>query len=259
TERHPSMVRYLLAVVGVLAIIAGLAGIKFKQISTLISFGEAMAKSGPPPEIVGTAVSTQQDWQGTLSAVGSLSPARGVTVGNEVAGTVTAIRFESGQMVKQGQVLVELDTSVERAQLNSAIARRELAVTNAPRSRALIEKSAIARAQFDRDESALRGSQADVGALQAQIERKTVRAAFAGRLGIRHVNLGQYLSPGTPITELQAIDQTYVDFTLPQADLPDVAVGQAVRTTIEGGGDPVDGKIAAIDPTLANATRTIKV
>jgi membrane fusion protein, multidrug efflux system len=253
------MVRYLFAILGVLVVVFGLAGVKWKQISTLISFGEAMAKSGPPPEVVGTAVSAEQNWQGTLSAVGSLSPARGVTVGNEVAGTVTAIRFESGQMVKQGQPLVELDTSVERAQLASAIARKELAITNATRSRALIEKGAIARAQVDTDESTLRGSSADVGALQAQIERKTIRAAFTGRLGIRHVNLGQYLSPGTPITELQAVDATYVDFTLPQANLGDVAVGMPVRVTIEGGGAPVDGTIAALDPTLDSGTRTIKL
>src|SRR5262249_21209963 len=131
--------------------------------------------------------------------------------------------------------------------------------TNANRSRALVDKGAIARAQFDTDESALHGAKADVGALQAQIERKTVRAPFTGRLGIRHVNLGQYLSPGTAITELQAVDATYVDFTLPQANLADVAVGMPVRVTVEGGAAPVDGTLAALDPTIDPTTRTIKL
>ncbi|HKA91106.1 MAG TPA: efflux RND transporter periplasmic adaptor subunit [Haliangiales bacterium] len=251
--------RYILAIVGVLAVVGGLAGIKFKQISSLIKMGEAMAKSGPPPEAVATATSREEKWQSTVSAVGSVSAAKGVTVTNEVAGIVTAIRFESGTVVKQGQILVELDTSVERAQLASAIARKQLAHVNATRSRALLQEDAIARSQLDNDESALKSSSADVGALQAQIERKTVRAPFSGRLGIRGVNLGQYLNPGTAITVLNSVDGGYIDFTLPQQRLPDVSVGLPVRVSVDGSQATIEGKIAAIDPTVDPTTRMIKL
>lgn len=257
--RHPIWVRYLVAIATVVVVIAALAGVKYKQISTLIGFGQAMAKAGPPPEVVGTAVAKEEKWQGTLSAVGSVSAAKGVTVTNEVAGIVTAIRFESGAVVKAGQVLVELDSSVERAQLASAIAHKELASVNVGRSRTLLQEDAIAKSQLDNDESALKSSAADVGALQAQIAKKTVRAPFTGRLGIRAVNLGQYLNPGTAISVLQAVDAGYIDFTLPQQRLSDIAVGTPVRIGVDASPLPVEGSIAAIDPTVDPTTRTIKV
>jgi membrane fusion protein (multidrug efflux system) len=252
-------VRYLLAILGVVVVVGGLTGVKFKQISSLIHMGEAMAKAGPPPEVVSTRPAQEQEWSGTIAAVGSISPSKGVTVANEVAGVVTAIRFESGALVKRGQVLVELDSSVERAQLASALARRQLAGVTAERSRALVRQGAIAKSQVDNDDSVLEAASADVGALQAQIDRKTVRASFAGRLGIRQINLGQYLNPGTAITVLQSVDADYVDFTLPQQRLSEVAVGQPVHVLIDGAPEPAPGAIAAIDPTVDPATRTIKL
>ncbi|HEY3355200.1 MAG TPA: efflux RND transporter periplasmic adaptor subunit [Polyangia bacterium] len=251
--------RYLVAIGTVLVVMGGLAGVKFKQVSSLIQVGRAMAKAGPPPEAVATAQAHEQSWQGTVAAVGSVSPANGVTVANEVAGLVTAIRFQSGALVKRGQPLVMLDTSVEQAQLAAARARKELAATTAGRSRALKQEGAIPGAQLDTDESALRTSSAEAAALRAQIERKTVRASFSGRVGIRLVNVGQYLNPGTPIAVLQAVDALYVDFTLPQQHLQDVTVGMPVRATFEGAAGPVAGTIAAIDPALDSATRTIKL
>ena len=125
---------------------------------------------------------------------------------NEIAGTVTSIKFESGQTVKQGDVLVELDSSVERAQLAALEARRELAVTNTDRTRALVQSQAIAKSQLDTDEAALKSSRSDLSALQATIGKKVVRAPFSGRLGIRNVNLGQYLQPGTAITVLDPVE-----------------------------------------------------
>jgi membrane fusion protein (multidrug efflux system) len=252
-------VRYVIAIIGLLGLTAALGGLKYKQISSLIGMAKAMQASGPPPESVGTAKAVEQAWQGTLSAVGSVSAQKGVTVANEVPGVVTAIRFESGAVVKAGQVLVELDSSVERAQLASALAQRDLARTNAGRSRALVEKSALSRSQLDGDEAALKSSTAEVGALEAQIERKTVRAPFAGRLGIRAVNLGQYLNPGTAVTVLQSVDHGYVDFTLPQQRIADVAVGMPVKVGADGIAAAVDGTIAAIDPTVDATTRTIKL
>jgi len=252
--------RYLIAVGVLAAIIAGLGMVKFQQISMLLKAGAAAEKAGPPPEIVGTTVAKEDSWEGTLSAVGSVTAVRGVALSNESPGVVTAIHFESGQVVKPGQVLVELDTSVERAQLASAAARKELADLSAGRSRKLAEGEAVSKAQLDGDEAQLRTSQADFGALQAQIERKTVRAPFAGRLGLRTVNLGQYLNPGTAVSVLESLGSVYVDFTLPQQFLNAVKVGTPVRITIAGvGGGELSGTIGAVDPTIASLTRTLKL
>ena len=254
--------RYVIATFGIVAVVAALAGIKAKQIGSLIAFGKQMEQSGPPPEAVATATLERDTWEGTLSAVGSVTSAKGVTLSNEAPGVVTRILFESGMVVRQGQPLVELDTSVERAQLASAVARRDLAKTNADRTRVLVDKGALSAAQVDNDDAQLKTSTTDVQALEAQIAKKTVRAPFAGRLGIRNVNLGQYLNPGTPVTVLEAIDSVYADFTLPQQRLSDLKVGMPVRVTLGAGvdgGAPVDGAIAAIDPTVDASTRTVKV
>ncbi len=252
--------RYLVAVLGLLLLVGGLVTVKFTQISTLMKMGKEMEKAGPPPETVSTVPSERQVWEGTLSAVGSITAARGVVVSNDAPGIVSHILFESGAVVRQGQTLVELDTAVERAQLASSRARMDLAALNAGRSRALLKGSAIPQSQVDTDESQLRTTTTDSTALQAQIDRKIVRAPFSGRLGIREINLGQYLNPGTRITVLEAIDTVYVDFTLPQQRLAEVRLGMPVRLTIEGAGNaPQDGAIAAIDPEIDSTTRTIKV
>jgi membrane fusion protein (multidrug efflux system) len=252
--------RYLVPLAVLVAIIAGLGGVKFKQISTLLHAGELAQKMGPPPESVSTAVATEESWEGTLSTVGTVAAVRGVAVSNESPGVVTAIHFESGQLVRAGQVLVELDTSVERAQLASAEARKELADVSAGRSRQLAQREAASKAQLDADEAQLKTSSADFGALKAQIDRKTVRAPFAGRLGIRNVNLGQYLQPGTPVTVLESLGSVYVDFTLPQQYLGEVKVGTPVRVTMAGpGGTPLSGTVGAVDPTVDAVTRTIKL
>jgi membrane fusion protein (multidrug efflux system) len=252
--------RYVYAGLGLLLIIGALVGVKFTQISGLIKMGKQMEKAGPPPETVSTALSRDQSWEGTLTAVGSIAAAKGVAISNDAPGVVARIQFESGALVKQGQVLLTLDTRVESAQLASARARRDFAVLSLNRSRVLLASNTIAQAQVDTDESQLKTTTADVGALEAQIDRKIVRAPFAGRLGIRAVNLGQYLNPGTTLTVLEAIDSVYVDFSLPQQRLANLTVGMPVRVTLESDqGPPADGTIAAIDPTIDATTRTIKV
>jgi membrane fusion protein (multidrug efflux system) len=222
--------------------------------------GKEMEKSGPPPETVATAPSKEGDWESSLSAVGTVTASKGVTVSNDAAGVVAAIRFDSGAVVKQGDVLVELDSNVERAQVAALEARRDLSRANAGRSRALAATDAIPKAQLDTDEAQVKASQSDLVALQAQIARKVVRAPFSGKLGIRAVNLGQYLAPGTAITSLEATDAIYVDFSLPQQHLGDVAVGSKVRVTLEGdGGASFDGVVKAVDPALDPATRALRV
>ncbi len=251
--------RYLVAILGVVLLIGGLATVKYKQIASLISFGKEMQKAGPPPETVGVAVAQSQVWEGTLTTIGSIAPVRGVALSNDAPGVVQQIFFESGDVVRQGQVLLQLDSSVERAQLASSASRRELASINAGRTRALVSSGALAPSQLDNDDYALKTSTKDVTALQAQIDRKVVRAPFAGRLGIRAVNLGQYLNPGTQITVLEDIDSVYVDFTLPQQDLATVKVGMPVRVSIEGASTTSEGVIRAIDPEVDATTRSIKL
>ncbi len=254
------MMRYVIAIGLLVLMIGTLVGIKFGQISMLMQAGKQSQMLGPPPESVSTSLVKEDTWEETLSAVGSVVAAKGVSVSSESPGVVNAIRFESGALVKAGQVLLELDSSVERAQLASAMARRELAVLSAGRSRQLAKQSAIPRSQLDGDEAQLKTSRADLSALQAQIERKTVRAPFSGRLGIRAVNLGQYLNPGTTITTLEALDLVYVDFTVPQQELADVANQTKVRVSLSGeDGAVFDGAIAAVDPSVDATTRTVRL
>ncbi|MDB4971931.1 MAG: putative Co/Zn/Cd efflux system rane fusion protein [Myxococcaceae bacterium] len=252
--------RYFLPILGLLLLIAGLAGVKFAQISSLIEFGKAMAASGPPPETVATDKARELVWEGKLSAVGSVVAEHGVSVSNDQPGVVTRIHFDSGDTVKKGQILVELDTSVERAQLASAQARLALANQNVGRTRSLASSKTVTLAKVDADEAQYKTSQTEVSQLQAQIDRKVVRAAFTGRLGIRQVNLGQYLSPGTTLTTLEALSSVFVDFALPQQSLHDLKNGMPVHISVSGTeATTAEGVIAAIDPSIDPSTRSIKV
>jgi membrane fusion protein, multidrug efflux system len=244
-----------------LVVIGVLAGTKVAQISSLIRFGKAAQAAGPPPEAVGTAVAKGAEWESLLESVGSVAAGRGVTISNEVPGLVRAIRFDSGAKVRPGQVLVELDASVERAQLSSLQARRDLATVSATRTRKLEAGGASTKAQLDSDEAQLKTVSADARALEAQIEKKTIRAPFGGKLGIRSVNLGQYLNPGTPITVLESLDAVYIDFTVPQQQVARVPVGTAVRIVLPGTQPPrtLAGKVAAVDPNADPLTRAVNL
>jgi len=163
--------------------------------------------------------------------------------------------------VHAGQVLVELDASVERAQLASLQARRDLATTSATRTRRLEAGGAATKAQLDTDEAQLKTVGADARALEAEIEKKTIRAPFGGKLGIRSVNLGQYLNPGTAITDLESTDAVYIDFTVPQQQVAQVPVGTSVRVALPGTQPPrtLAGKIAAVDPNADPVTRAVRL
>jgi len=252
--------RYILVIGGALALIALLGFLKFSQISMLMNFGAQMQKAGPPPEVVSTRVADEQTWEHTLNAVASVVSAKGVALANDAAGVVSAIHFDSGQTVKQGQVLVELDARVERAQLASTRARRELAGSEAQRSQNLFKSGSIAQAQVDADVAQSKSLAAEESSLQAQIDRKIIRAPFSGKLGIRQVNLGQYLAPGTTVSVLESADADYVDFTLPQENLPLLHAGMTVRATPEGvKAEPIEGQISAVDPTIDPQTRAVKI
>lgn len=257
-QRKP--LRVLTVVLGLLLVVGTLGFIKFSQISMLMNMGKEMQKAGPPPETVSSAIAQLQSWQGQVTAVGTIAPVKGVALSNDAPGIVSKIHFESGDLVKQGQVLVELDTSVERAQLASAHVQHDLAVVNVNRSRALIKEQVTTQAQVDTDEATVKSSATAADTIQAQIARKLVRAPFSGRLGIRAVNVGQYLNPGTQLTVLQAVGAVFVDFSLPQQQLDQLANGMKVLVKIEGSPDPaVEGTIAAVDPTIDSTTRMIKL
>ena len=252
--------RILLVVVGLLLLVGTLGFVKFSQIASLMAMGKAFEKSGPPPESVSSALSQTQNWPVQMTAVGTIAPVKGVALSNDSPGIVSKIDFESGDLVKEGQVLVELDTSVERAQLASAIVHHDLAQVNVNRSHALIKESVISQSQVDTDEAQVKSAATDAQSLQAQINRKIVRAPFSGRLGIRAVNVGQYLTSGTTLTVLQAVGAVFVDFSLPQQQLHKVTNGMPVRVTIESSNEPpIDGTIAAVDPTIDSTTRMIKL
>lgn len=251
--------RILVPTVALLALVGGLVAVKFKQISLLIHTGEEMEKAGAPPETVSTTVAKREKWEGTLTAVGSVTAAKGVALSNDAAGVVTRLHFDSGNTVKSGQILVELDANVERAQLASATSRLELATSTAKRSKVLADKGALTPAELERDESAAKTASTEIDTLRAQIARKTVRAPFAGKLGIRSVNVGQYLQPGTTLTVLESAGGLHVDFALPQQRLPDLHIGMPVRAVVSGSGTQTEGTLSTIDPSVDAATRNVKL
>ncbi len=251
--------RYLFVTLGIVVTVGLLAGLKVSQIKTLIGFGEAAAAAGAPPEVVGAMLAREDSWENRLYSVGTVAPARGVTVSSETPGVVRSIKFDSGRQVKAGQVLIELDTRVEAAELRSAKERERLARLTHERSTALFAGQAVSKAQLDTDESAWRSAAANAAALSAQIERKIVRAPFAGKVGIRMVNVGQFLAPGTPITELQSSEGHYVDFALPQHEIERLTRGTVVRINETSSGPKVEGVVSAIDPTLDPVARSGRV
>jgi membrane fusion protein (multidrug efflux system) len=238
-------------------IITGLGVVKFQQIQTAIAQGAAFQ---PPPEAVTTIVAQQEEWPATLSAIGTMAAVQGVTVSADLPGTVDRILFDSGQAVREGQVLALLDTRQEQAQLAAIEAQRELARLTFERMQGLLDERVISRAEFDRATAEYRRTDAQVGEIRAVIQRKTIRAPFSGILGIRQVNLGQYLGGGDPLVVLQSLDPIYVNFGVPQQSASQMPVGRAVRITADNGARiERTGRVTAIDSMVDEATRNIQV
>lgn len=242
-------------ILGMVALVALIAAIKFYQISTLIH-----AKPVIPLESVSTTEVKQETWQQALTSVGSLSAVQGVTVAAELDGKIVQISFESGSSVKAGDVLVRQDTSAEEAQLRSAEANVDLTRVNLDRTRELLAKATVSQSQYDADAANAKQAVAAADNIRATIDKKTIKAPFTGRLGIRLVNLGQSLKAGDSIVSLQALDPIYVDFYLPQEDLPKLGVGLAVRLSGDALPDvAVEGKVTAINPDVDASTRNVRV
>ncbi|MFN3409911.1 MAG: efflux RND transporter periplasmic adaptor subunit [Limisphaerales bacterium] len=252
------MKRYLLlGALIVLAVFAALGGVKFLQIRALIVAG---AHTSPPPETVASAVARTESWPRTLTAIASVTPVQGVQVPAELGGTVTEIAFESGATVAAGDLLVRLDTSLEEAQLRALEAQADLARINAERLRRLRAENTVAQSELDAAEAALKQALANADAVRATIEKKTIRAPFAGQTGIRLVNLGQYVEAGKPVVSLQALDRVFADFSLPQQELPRLTTGLPLRLTTDAyPGREFTGTLTAINPDLSASTRSVRL
>jgi len=237
--------------------VAGLGFVKFRQIQSAIAQGAAFQ---PPPEAVTTIVAHQEEWSASLSSIGTVAAVQGVTVSADLPGTVERIAFESGTAVREGEVLALLDTRQEQAQLTAAEAQRDLARLNFERMRGLLNERVISQSEFDRATAEQRQGDARVGEIHAAIARKTIRAPFSGMLGIRRVNLGQYLSGGDALVTLQSLNPIYVNFGVPQQSSSQMRVGRPVRITSDSlPGVEFSGRVTAIDSIVDEATRNIQV
>src|SRR5690349_19565286 len=247
--------RMILMLAFMVLVIGGLGFVKFKQI-------EAATKTvmQPPPEAVTTVVAKQEKWPSTLNVIGTMEAVQGVTVSADLPGTVAHIAFESGQAVNAGDVLVELDTRQERAQLANVEAQRDLAKVNFARLSELVKQGVLARQEYDTATAQQKATEANVGEIKATIARKTIRAPFSGILGIRQVNLGQYLSAGEAIVPLQSLNPIYVNFGVPQQDAGQVHEGRILRvTTNDAAHAQYMSRVTAMDSIISEATRNVQV
>ena len=246
---------FMLVLVGV--VLGGLFGFK-AFVGGKIK--EAMASMADLPQTVSAAKAASSDWQPRIDAVGSLRAVRGADLSLEVAGVVEEITFQSGDEVQAGQVLLRLRNDDDVAKLQSLEATAQLAQITYDRDVKQLKAQAISQAIVDNDEANLRNAKAQVAQQKAMVDKKTLRAPFAGRLGLRQVDLGQFLSAGTVIATLQSLDPIFVDFLLPQQSVAQLSVGQTVRVKVDAFlGREFAGKITAINPKVETASRNIQV
>jgi len=249
--------RMIIMLVIAAVIVGGVVG--FQQFkNTMIA--KAIKGGANPPQSVSTAVARDTAWQPTVEALGNLRASQEASLSAEVGGLVTAIHFDSGEKVRTGQPLVELNPSPLKAQLAQLEAQAALAELNLKRDEAQLKIRAISQAAVDNDTAALKSAQAQVAAQKALIAQKTIAAPFPGQLGIRQVNLGQYLAPGTAIVTLQKLDPMDVDFTVPQNQIDLIRIGmKASLQTSAAPGKTFEATVAAIEPQVDTDTRNLKV
>lgn len=247
----------ILTVVGMITLIGVLAGIKGLQFGEMIAQGKQFV---PPPETVTTEKVRSASWESRLTAVGSLEAVQGVTVESELTGKIVKIAFESGQKVEAGDLLVQQDTSTEEAQLRAAEAQVVLTKLNLERADELLEEDVIPQSAHDQAVSDYRQAVAQADNIRTIIRKKTIRAPFSGRLGIRLVNLGQNLNESQEIVSLQSLDPIFANFLLPQQRLAVIREGMTVRVTTDVlSSEPIEGRITAINAEVEAATRNIRV
>jgi len=213
-----------------------------------------------PPTTVSSAVVKEEDWAPTLSAIGSVSAVQGAVVSTELGGVVAEIDFQSGGVAKKGDVLMRLDSSAEEAQLHTAEADLELAKANLERERDLAARKVVSKQELDTAQSTFGQKQGAVDNMRSFITKKQVRAPFDGMLGIRQVNVGQMINSGQQVVQLTALDRVYVDFALPQQNLPQLAAGYEARVHADAlPGREFKGKVTAINSMVDNVTRNISL
>jgi len=247
--------RLFLTLLAIVVFVAAIGAVKYRQVKAGIAKQMSFQM---PPESVTTIVTKNEAWSATLAAIGSVAAVQGVTVSADLPGIVEKINFESGKMVRAGEVLVQLDTKQEQAQLAAAQAQQELSRINLERMQTLNQQGLAPRADWDRLSAEAKQAEAKVGEIRATIARKTIKAPFSGLLGIRQVNLGQYLAAGTPIVPLQSLDPIYVNFSVPQQQVANLKVGGEVRVATENGGK-FQGRTTAINSVIDEATRNVQV
>jgi membrane fusion protein, multidrug efflux system len=250
--------RFILGTVfAVLALFLVIADIKALQFKTMIAAG---AKMVPPPTTVTAAEVKQGDWQPVLTAVGSISPVQGAMISAELAGTVAEIKFQSGTVVKKGDVLLKLDASAEEAQMRSAEADAELAKKDFERAQDLAARKVISAAELDAAQTKYTQKKAAVENMQSIIDKKQIRAPFDGVAGIRAVNPGQMVKVGDALVSLQGLDQVFVDFSLPQQQLAEIKPDLSVKVTTDALPDrEFDGKLTAVNPAIDPVTRNVSL
>ena len=247
----------VLVIVALAVVILLLAGIKALQIKSMIDKGKSFV---PPPETVTTASALAQTWDTGLTATGSLTAVQGVTVAAEMPGKVVKLSITSGAPVKKGDLLLCQDTSSEEAQLLGALAQATLARTELERAAKMFAGKIISQSDYDKAKANHEQALSQVENIRATIAKKTLRAPFSGRVGIRQVNLGQTLREGDPVVTLQALDPIYADFTLPQQELSRLRPGLPVHVTCDAlPGAVVEGRVTALNPLVDADTRSLKL
>lgn len=247
--------KFLIAITGFILVVITLGAVKATQIADMMSVSHV-----PPPSAVTTTEARAVEWHTYINSIGTLAPVQGVTLAADADGTITRIVADSGTAVKAGDLLIEFDTSVEVAQLAAAQARASLSRINFERAKDLWGRNATSKSEFDLADATLKQSVADVAAIEALIAKKQVRAPFDGRIGIRQVNVGQYVARGRALLPLQKLDPIFVNFSIPQRQLPAIAMGQEVGILIDAFTDRTfKGTVTAIDSEVDAATRNISV
>jgi membrane fusion protein (multidrug efflux system) len=247
----------ILMVVLMTIFITGLGFVKFRQFQAMAGEFAAMQ---PPPDAVTTIVAAREEWPATLNAIGTVAAVQGVTVSADLSGIVDRIAFDSGKTVEKGDILVQLDTRQEQAQLAGAESQVQLARLNFERMQGLVQQDAVSRAEYDAAAAAHKQAEARLGEIRATIERKTIRAPFSGVLGIRQVNLGQYLTDGAPVVPLQSLNPVYVNFGVPQQEATQMRPGRSVHIAVgELGDSEFVGRVSAIDSVVDQTTRNVQV
>ncbi|NNL43303.1 MAG: efflux RND transporter periplasmic adaptor subunit [Desulfobacterales bacterium] len=249
--------RVSITIIVVLVSLSALGAIKGLQIRQMMAHGKDFV---PPPQTVTVALVNRSDWETSIRAVGSLQAVKGVMLTAELSGKITRIVFESGSQVAAGQMLLQQDISTEIAQLQVAESEADLALREFVRARKLFSKNVIQKSRFDERKAIRDQTIAQVKLIRTTIAKKTIRAPFSGRLGIRQVNLGEVLDSGQPIVSLQSLNPIYVNFQLPQHHLKNLSPGYVVRVGSDIlGSDRVEGSISALNPEVDSTTRNIAI